>query len=462
MTDQDTPSFDAAVGADASSLNATIAAFYQAVPGLFTKTFNIGALGVSTIVLQFTQAPTLAMTAPDKYHAEARDVLASRGPQFVTPAAIRALTTGLMMATMPMSVTINAAIPVTVAVVVSSGAGVTIQPSTTQPGQQVLSLALADATITVANDPGGIFTQLLTNVFLPPLLAYLNQSILGNIQIPMLSLLGVTFASPVVVDETSGGDNFLVAYTGLDPVVPPAAGTAWPSGTIFVAVDANALDAVANQKLPAPSGSGGIDDPNLSWDYNVTLRATVLLNPGAGNSVSVQIGVNGSANFTWHMPNWIPNISFDGSISGTAVATAALVATADGANQDIAVVIQDASDFDLSLDIDGLPGPLSTLLGPITDAILDAVAPLIASALSNYPITVYTLKPISLSFPGLSTYQLVLQDIELSQIAGPTGLSMAAVTAVASFTPAPSVTLRKSQSATQRRPIGRVKSVVAH
>lgn len=455
--------FDAVVGADQAALNTTIAAFYQAVPGLFTQTFTIGQLDITTIVVQITQAPTLTLAAPEKYRAEARDVLASLGAHLVTQAAIRDLTTGLMTATLALSVTINSATPVTVTATVSCGAGVSIQASTTQPGEQVLTLALADPTIIVANDPGGTLTALLTNVLLPPLLAYLNQAILGNIQIPMLTLLGVGFASPVVVDETAGGDNFLVAYTGLNPVVPPASGTAWPTGTIFVGVDANALDAVANQNLPAPSGSGGIDDPvNLSWDYNVTLSASIMLNPGGGNSMTVQIGVNGSAGFTWHMPNFIPNVNFSGSISGTAVATAALTAVPSGANQDITVVIQNVSDFDLSLNIDGLPDPISGLLGPITSGILDAVAPLIASQLSNYPITVYTLSPISLSFAGLSTYQLALQDIVLSQIAGPTGLPMAAVTAVASFTPAPSFTLRKSHSATHRRPIGRVKSVVGH
>lgn len=317
-----------------------------------------------------------------------------------------------------------------------------------------LSLVLGDATITVPGEP--VLSQVLTEFIAPLLMDYLNQAILDGIEIPVLSLFGVTFTTPVVTNENAG-DNFIVAYTGLAPVVVPQPGMQWPTGTAFAGVDANALNAVANAKLPSPSNSGGIDDPNLSWDYNVTLNADVQLQPGAGNAVTVQLGVNGSADITFHTPDGLPNISFGGSISGTAMATAQLTASQSGNGQDIYLTILAASDFDLSLSINGLPGFLNWILGPLTSAFLDALAPFITQVLQNFPIHVTSLPAIPFSILGNAT-SLVLNNLQLSQAAGPDGVALAMITATPSFTPAAAVAARTSYTVTPGRAKMRAKA----
>jgi hypothetical protein len=331
--------------------------------------------------------------------------------------------------------------PVVVTASVSCGAAVDVEPDGN--GGYVFTLTLSNLVITVPNEPD--YSQMLTALVGPLVLNYLN-GVLSNIKIPSLSLLGINFAMPVLTDESGGGDDYLVGYTGLNPVIMPAPGTAWPQGTLFAAVDAAALNAVANKVLPSPSGSGGIDDPlNLSWDYGVNLGASFQPQPGAGASITASLSVNGGAGITWHTPNGLPNISFSASISGSATATAALIAQADGSSQDIKVIIQDVSDIDLHFDFD-LPGPIEWILDQLTDALLNEIAPLIMQVLSNFPISVYTLNPISMSFAGLGNYNLVIEQPQLTQIAGPGGLPLVTLTAMAAVQPAQQVSARATSS----------------
>lgn len=443
----DSAQFDVAIGLDQATLNGMLASFFAAAPSLFDYTFTIGQAGITTIEVQIQQAPTLSLTPPQKHNQEARKLLASLKFAKRTGLTIQDLTAGMMTATFPDVVcTINGGkAPTTVPAVVTAPAQVS--------AGAYLNLGLGDLTFVVANDP--ILSALLNNQLGPYLLSYLNQYLLDKISIPMLELAGVTFQTPAVTTETSPAGNYLVVYTGINAVALPDPGTAWPAGAIFVGVDAAALNAVANNELPHPNGSGGIDTPNLSWDYQVTLSAQVELNPGAGNSLTVNLGVAGSAGITWHTPNWLPNIGASASISGTASATAALVAAPSGPNQLIQVIIQSAGDFDLSLSVDGLPG---WILGPLTDALLDAIGAAVSTVLQNFPFTVYTLAPIPISI-GSVALNLVLQNIQLSQFAGPDSLPLALVTANASFVPAPSVTVRKKSTSTKRRGILRAKPV---
>lgn len=448
--------YDAIVGADEATLNSTVAAFYGAIPSLFTQTFNINQDGITTIEVQFQQAPTLSLTTPSKYREEAHNLVHQVVAAEDLEQSIRDLTAGLMTASCgQIAVTINGSQPISLTAAVTSGASLGVQVN--GQGQNMLVLALADATVTVPNEP--IFSQMLTQYLAPPLLSYLNNSILNNIQIPALSLGKVTFVTPVVTDESAGSEKYLSVYTGLNPVVLPASGTTWPQGVFFGGADANALNAVANGFLPSPGGSGGMDDVfNLSWDYGINLTANLSLQPGSGNVVGGTLTANGGANITWHTPNWLPNVSFGGSISGDIGVSAAVTSTPSGNSQNIGVTIESVGPFDLSMSIDGLPGPLSGLLGPITSAILDALAPLASSILQNFSFNVYTLNPISMSFAGLPAYQLVLENLQLSTIAGADGLPLATVTGEAAFSVAPPVEVRKTVSHTAARPLVRAKT----
>ncbi len=113
----------------------------------------------------------------------------------------------------------------------------------------------------------------------------LNNHVLSAIAVPAIDLLGVQLAVPVITEEqsASGGDDFLIAYTGLNPVVAPAGCTAWPAGTLFAPVDAAALQAVAANALPKPIASGTWSGPSGFWG---SLGADYSLHGAAGPTAS--------------------------------------------------------------------------------------------------------------------------------------------------------------------------------
>ncbi|MDX6698558.1 MAG: hypothetical protein QOE65_1955 [Solirubrobacteraceae bacterium] len=450
MSTNDSPVFDVAMGGDVSALNATVAAFYGTCRGVFTQTFQVNQEGITTVEVDFQAPPTVTLAPTAEVVDHARALVTGTVSDSQVEATVENLTAGAITASCTeFACTINGGPhPIVVTGSVVCSAAVDVQPGSGQGGY-VFVLQLSNGTFT---DPAEPDLSALVNAFvIPKLLAYLNNSILANIQIPVISLEGVTFAMPVVTDESAGGDDFLLGYTGLNPVVAPAQGTPWPGGTLFAGVDAAALDAVAAKVLPAPSGSGGCDDPiNLSWDYWINFSPNFEVNPGAGPVITATMGVTGGASITWHTPDGLPNISFGGSITGSATAMAAIVAVQDGANEDIKLIIQGLGDLQLNLSIDGLPGFLDEFLSFITNAILDPIAAIAGSVMSGFPISVYTLSPISLQFADLGSYQLVVENLELSQVAGPGGLGLMTVTATAGFQPAPSVSVRKSSVSTPR------------
>jgi hypothetical protein len=277
---------------------------------------------------------------------------------------------------------------------------------------------------------------MLTNIVGPLLVKYLNEDVLGQFKIPAISLLGLNFAQPVINDESAGGDDYLVAYTGLEPVVTPPAGTAWPAGTLFAGVDEKALDAVAQKAVSPFKYEGGIDEPNLSWECHLEFSPSFSLHPGGGSTLEVPMDVSGGAGITWHTPDGLPNVHFGASFAGSVGVEAALRATQSGANEEI----EGVSDVDIHIEIHDVPYPISKMLEWLSGEILDPIVKLIAPHLRGQSIHVYTLEPITLSFADLPTYQLVVQNLQLSQIEGPGGTPLALVTAGAGFRPVPSLT----------------------
>jgi hypothetical protein len=190
-------------------------------------------------------APTVAIKATAAFQAEAEAAVAKsaliaadahsavasllNGSLTVSCSDVRAVITY----TGQPSATVNASL--------ETGAAVSLAKSGTEWSATV---ALSHATATVPNEPE--LTALLTDVAAPLLLDYLNNHVLSAITVPAINLLGVQLAVPVITEEqsASGGDDFLIAYTGLNPVVAPTGGTAWPVGTLLAAVDAAALQAV--------------------------------------------------------------------------------------------------------------------------------------------------------------------------------------------------------------------------
>lgn len=425
--------FDAALGGDVSALNATIAAAFPVVHQANILPQHFGPVDGVTFAIDMLTPPTVAIKPTAAFQAEAEAAVAKSA---LTGADAQSAVASLLNGSLTVSCTDVQAVvtytgqpSVTVNASIETGAAVSLAKSGTEWSA---TITLAHASATVPNEPE--LSALLTNVAAPLLLDYLNKKVLSSITFKSLELEGVQLAVPVITQEqsASGGDDFLIAYTGLNPVVAPPGGTAWPAGTLFVAVDATALQAVAAKAIPNPITSGSWNGPSGFWgsltaDYSVTVAdpSVQVPPPGSGNQVNVSADLSASADFTIHTPDGLPNISFSGLVTGNVSGGAKVSARPDGLAQDIYITIDQAAANDLSVEVSivGLPISLGDL-APLADVISAAVVP----ALENFPIKITTLQAIDLSFADAPGYVLVPGNVVLQSIAGPGGLPMEAIT----------------------------------
>jgi hypothetical protein len=425
MSSNTTGSFDIAVGGDLGALNSTIASVFGTIhDAILPHTFNVNVLNIASVSIDITQPPVLSFAAPQQFRDEALKWASANVADEQQSAMVESLLQGSITVSCASARAVinlsDGGAPITVSPSVTFGAAVFANPNPSGSGW-VLQVQLSDAVFNV-NDL--TFSQVLDEIVGPALVTYLNNGVLAAIAVPSISLPGATLAAPILSQEQgNGGDDYIVAYSGMNAVTTPDPGTDWPTGTVFVAVDANVLNTVANSVLPAPSGNWEGDPFKAS--YSVQLGAQIELTAGSGNQVSGTLTVSGSASACFITPNGLPNICAGGSISGSVGVSAAISAAPDANNnQVISVQFLGVNNPDVSLEIDlvGIPIPLP--VGPIIDAIVE----LISSAVSGLTVNVYTLDPISLSSIGLRGYSLGLQNLQLATNAGPGGLPMAMVT----------------------------------
>lgn len=103
------PSFDAMLGLDMASANATIASFFSAVPAIFTETFGVNQAGITTVQVIIQQPPTLAAGATEMHMREARELVASFPiDEAEAEAAVAAITNAMLNLSFPsLGVTVN-------------------------------------------------------------------------------------------------------------------------------------------------------------------------------------------------------------------------------------------------------------------------------------------------------------------------------------------------------------------
>ncbi|HEX8457725.1 MAG TPA: hypothetical protein VF656_10550 [Pyrinomonadaceae bacterium] len=310
--------FDVAIGCDVNALNAAMASFYNTFMVLFHHEFRLNQGGITSIIVRFDAPPTVSLAAPEVFLREARSFATGRFPEDRIEDAVQELVAGtLTISCDQVKLQIfGGAQPLDVVTTVSCGAS--LNNELNSEGQNVLGLLLTGAEFVVANDPAT--TELLNTYLAVPLVDYFDSSVAGPLQFPSIALGNFNLAPPVITDEAAGGDSYLVGYSGLNPVVLPDPGTAWPTGCFFMQVDADLLNNFMNSGLPEPSGSGGTDD--LTWDYGVdSLSANVQIQPGA-NALACVVSVSASAGLTWHTPNYLPNVGFGADISGDVTVSA--------------------------------------------------------------------------------------------------------------------------------------------
>lgn len=426
MSTNTTGSFDVAAGGDLAALNTSIANVFSTIHGaIFPYSVNVNVLNIASVSIDIAQAPVLSFAATQHFRDEAIKWTSANLASEQQSAMVETLLQGSITVSCASATAVlnfnDGSAPITVPASVTFGAAVFANPNPTGSGW-LLQVQLSGAEFDT-NEP--TFNQVLDEIVGPALTNYLNKGVLATIAVPSISLPGAALVAPMLSEEQGqAGDDYIVAYSGLNAVTVPDPGTDWPAGSVFVAVDANVLNAVANKVLPAPSGNWEGDPFKAS--YGVNLGAQIQLTAGSGDQVSGTLTVNGSASACFITPNGFPNICAGGSITGS-VGVSAAIAAAPGANNSQVISVQflgiNNPDVNLEIDLVGIPIPLP--IGPIIDAIVE----LISAAVAGLTVDVYTLDPISLSSIGLSGYSLGLQNVKLATNAGPGGLPMAMVTA---------------------------------
>lgn len=422
-----TGSFDLAVGGDLAALNTTIANVFSTIHGaVLPYSVNVNVLNIAAVSIDIVQAPVLSFAATQHFRDEAVEWVNANTADVQRSAMVESLLQGsitVSCASATAVITFNdGSAPIPLSTPLTFGAAVFANPNPSGSGW-LMQVQLSGAEFN-ASEP--TLNQMLNEIAGPALLNYLNNGVLAAIAVPSISLPGATLAAPILSQEQgAAGDDYLVAYSGLSAVTAPDPGTDWPAGTVFVAVDANVLNTVANTAL------GGLSDLSGNWQedpfeasYGVTLGAQIELTAGSGNQVSGTLTVNGAAKVCFITPNGLPNLCAGGTISGTVGVSGAISAAPDANNnQVISVQFLGIDDADVSLDINiiGITVPV----GPIVDAIVEVIG----AAVAGLTMDVYTLNPISLSSIGLPGYSIGLQDLQLATNAGPGGLPMAMVTA---------------------------------
>ncbi|KAL5517660.1 hypothetical protein EMCRGX_G003248 [Ephydatia muelleri] len=372
-----TVNINVAAGADQPTLNALVIQVYKGIyPNIFKNSINVGQAGIASVDFDIQIAPTVTLGPSEQHSQMIREHISHELPAERLEEAVAFLTQSAITATCSQHRIIL-------------GANVT----TNLDGSYSITVAVSQ--ITVNGNP--ILSELLTNAVGPFLATYLNTNILNHITIPSLSFLGVTLMTPVMTTENNPGGEMLVAYSGLtSPVVVPPQGTPWPTGLVFIAVDTTILNDVANDVLPSPSGSWNnsydifVCDIGISAQYNLKLQAAFSLSPGAGSAVTGTVNVSGSASVSLSC-GIVPTITIGADISGTATLTAAVTAQASGSSDDIIVTIESLDNFDLHIDLPGVPWPFDDVISEFVSGFVQVIGSAVASIMSNYPIKVSTL-----------------------------------------------------------------------
>jgi hypothetical protein len=276
--------------------------------------------------------------------------------------------------------------------------------------------------------------QLLNQLLMLWVQSYLN-SVMPTFALPALEFEGVTLAAPNLgVDSTTAGNNVLLIFTGINPVVVPDSGTGtWPAASMFLAVDA----ALPNAMIPPiPVVSGSNQHGSISYDYQAQPQVGLMIQPGAGNAVTANVTANGPFGLEWHTPSGFPNVSFNGNYSGTCAMTADVLINVEGGfpqSLDMNVKIAALSDVDFSVTVDSisLPAGLDIPVPPVpTDSISAEIGSEVSSAATGMSFYVGSMRSSASVGSGLA---LGFANPAVMQFAAPGGVPLLAVTATASW-----------------------------
>jgi hypothetical protein len=292
-----------------------------------------------------------------------------------------------------------------------------------------LTMTFSDAHIGLPNPPSN--DPAAAQNMASAVLTWLYDVVTMPFQIP-LALPGGGFAPFAVANDAGSGNPLVLAYSGYAPVVLPSGQGQWPSESAFIAVDAAVVNALADANIQPFSGSGGIPDPNFSWDFHATVTCNAELQQSSGNQLEVSLNVSGGASITWHAPNGIPNPSIGASISGTCSAGTSLDIQNQQDGQSLRLTINSVGGFDLKLDLGSCPSIIADIINDVISPLINDIA---SSVTDNVPGTWYdlfTIPPLAIAAPNLPPMTISLLNFTPEILTAPGGVNVLGLSGKAS------------------------------
>lgn len=272
-----------------------------------------------------------------------------------------------------------------------------------------LSLTLWYGEVSLENHPG--MADEINQHFVPALLALLDLLVLSQIRLPPLELLGVSFSPPILGTQR----DHMLAATMLPPHLSelPPDSTRWPAGKVFVAADADALNAVTTVELQRNpihgDWEGHITLPPCHADahYELVLtRPRFQLMPQSGNRFTLRLDLGGEAVFRAHCLR----LTVRAALHGEAVVSASLAIDRDN---HLTVTFDSVDKLDPHWTFEHTPIPDFLL-----QAILKIFKPVIVGVLNlflhNRRFRIYTIPKIHATIGGRN-FELTLQNLQLDE-----------------------------------------------
>jgi hypothetical protein len=302
-----------------------------------------------------------------------------------------AATFGLQLPGIVVTISYTSGSPPTV--VTGALAGALSINAVTTAGQNLLTVQLVSAQISIPSNPA--IEQLLNNAFVPQLIPYINSAVLGPIKIPALQFQSLQVSLPVPAVQQPN----VLAYAALgsiQPDVPPPA--SWPPGCVFVGADAALITAAAG--IPFPLGpSTGFSWDIVSGQVEAQVHAPTNITINSDGSVSATIVADALAQLTLHTPDGLPNVNF----GPRAVVSLSATLKPLVVGGQLCMILEGIPIPTFSFDW-GIPSWINWLFIPIEAglaAALNAIlGPLIGHVLSLPPIPVWTIPPVSFDLGG--------------------------------------------------------------
>lgn len=401
--------FDAVIGLDEQSLNGFIGAVYGvAREEVFHRVVKVGDLGFEPLEAVEIDVATVPRISLSTAGSRAGGPASAAGLEL----AVDRLTLTLHYAgdLAPTTLECSVRAPVTVAA----------------DERGVLLPQLGAVVVDIPHEAK--LSEVVNKLLVPSVDRLVRERVLGAIRVPPVRYEGITMTSPVL----SSGSGRLLATSSVAPATTAAAPVTWrwPDGRVFVAVDFELLNRLAETVVPTiepVSGRWsttfkiGLLRSTLKVDYSGTLTRLELA-PVPGHPERI----TGTAEIATSLQAHAKNL---GSASGKGITRVGVEGAAVfTSGTTLAIQLVGLGEFVPDIDINNCPPWLERQYGKAATAIGVALRGAISSKLAaRPPIEIGRLPSFPMDLPGTELVIAVSRPV-IATIAAPDGRSLLAAT----------------------------------